>query len=137
MFVAFDLRKRHNPAGLRDRKPLASSESRRGSVSPLSNHAPGGHRRALRDQRTIHHDVEPTNTSITTDRNFVLRDFWVKRFRTVTTRPRCIAHHGAPRGWRNRQAELAVDGLDRVREIGRIFRNEGIDLTHNSDFIYM
>ncbi|KAF7317022.1 Lysine--tRNA ligase [Mycena chlorophos] len=30
--------------------------------------------------------------------------------------------------------ELIVGGLDRVYEIGRVFRNEGIDLTHNPEF---
>ncbi|KIK69907.1 hypothetical protein GYMLUDRAFT_212825 [Collybiopsis luxurians FD-317 M1] len=30
--------------------------------------------------------------------------------------------------------ELVVGGLDRVFEIGRVFRNEGIDLTHNPEF---
>ncbi|KAI9571604.1 hypothetical protein HD554DRAFT_2016300 [Boletus coccyginus] len=30
--------------------------------------------------------------------------------------------------------ELTVGGLDRVYEIGRVFRNEGIDLTHNPEF---
>lgn len=29
---------------------------------------------------------------------------------------------------------LVVGGLDRVFEIGRQFRNEGIDLTHNPEF---
>ena len=29
---------------------------------------------------------------------------------------------------------LVIGGLDRVYEIGRIFRNEGIDLTHNPEF---
>lgn len=30
--------------------------------------------------------------------------------------------------------ELVVGGLDRVYELGRVFRNEGIDLTHNPEF---
>ena len=30
--------------------------------------------------------------------------------------------------------ELVVGGFDRVFEIGRVFRNEGIDLTHNPEF---
>ncbi|KAK4686275.1 lysyl-tRNA synthetase, class II, partial [Tremellales sp. Uapishka_1] len=30
--------------------------------------------------------------------------------------------------------ELVVGGLDRVFEIGRVFRNEGIDMTHNPEF---
>ncbi|KAJ7232974.1 lysine-tRNA ligase [Mycena haematopus] len=30
--------------------------------------------------------------------------------------------------------QLIVGGLDRVYEIGRVFRNEGIDLTHNPEF---
>lgn len=30
--------------------------------------------------------------------------------------------------------ELVVGGLDRVYEIGKQFRNEGIDLTHNPEF---
>ena len=30
--------------------------------------------------------------------------------------------------------QLVVGGLDRVYEIGKQFRNEGIDLTHNPEF---
>jgi lysyl-tRNA synthetase class II len=30
--------------------------------------------------------------------------------------------------------QLVIGGLDRVYEIGRQFRNEGIDLTHNPEF---
>lgn len=30
--------------------------------------------------------------------------------------------------------QLVVGGLDRVYEMGRVFRNEGIDLTHNPEF---
>merc|ERR1719498_1288964 len=30
--------------------------------------------------------------------------------------------------------QLIVGGLDRVYEIGRQFRNEGIDMTHNPEF---
>jgi lysyl-tRNA synthetase, class II len=30
--------------------------------------------------------------------------------------------------------QLVIGGLDRVFEIGRVFRNEGIDLTHNPEF---
>ncbi len=30
--------------------------------------------------------------------------------------------------------QLVIGGLDRVFEIGRQFRNEGIDLTHNPEF---
>ena len=30
--------------------------------------------------------------------------------------------------------QLIIGGLDRVYEIGRQFRNEGIDLTHNPEF---
>jgi lysyl-tRNA synthetase class II len=32
--------------------------------------------------------------------------------------------------------ELVVGGLDRVYEIGRVFRNESIDLTHVCAFLY-
>ena len=30
--------------------------------------------------------------------------------------------------------QLVIGGLDRVYELGRQFRNEGIDLTHNPEF---
>ena len=30
--------------------------------------------------------------------------------------------------------ELIVGGLERVYEVGRLFRNEGADLTHNPEF---
>ena len=32
---------------------------------------------------------------------------------------------------------LIVGGLEKVFEIGRVFRNEGIDLTHNPEFTMM
>jgi aspartyl-tRNA synthetase len=35
---------------------------------------------------------------------------------------------------RHYRAQLVIGGLDRVYEIGRQFRNEGIDLTHNPEF---
>jgi lysyl-tRNA synthetase class 2 len=30
--------------------------------------------------------------------------------------------------------QLVIGGLDRVYEIGKVFRNEGIDSTHNPEF---
>ncbi len=30
--------------------------------------------------------------------------------------------------------QLIIGGLDRVYELGRLFRNEGMDMTHNPEF---
>lgn len=53
--------------------------------------------------------------------------FWLKVFTFVKCLNIKAVHHIF-------QQMLVVGGMDRVYEIGRQFRNEGIDLTHNPEF---
>lgn len=53
---------------------------------------------------------------------------------TATSLPKCsneLELRVAPELWLKR---LVVGGLDRVYEIGKVFRNEGVDATHNPEF---
>ena len=52
--------------------------------------------------------------------------------RHPSQRTRC--RHVSPHRPRTAAERLVVGGLERVFELGRVFRNEGIDSTHNPEF---